>query len=69
MNWPPDHLAEAKAGRSDCGLIGARHLQLVPSVRANHRWNRSQWADIGAYGPAWLRLLPGTRTDAAEWMK
>ncbi|HUV04683.1 MAG TPA: hypothetical protein VMX94_06200 [Armatimonadota bacterium] len=24
---------------------------LVPSVRVNHRWNRSQWADIGAYRP------------------
>jgi len=26
---------------------------LVPSVRVNHGWNRSQWADIGAYAPTW----------------
>ena len=25
---------------------------LVPSVRANHRRNRSQWADIGTYAPS-----------------
>ena len=24
---------------------------LVPSVRVNHGWNRSQWADISAYEP------------------